>query len=128
MTPDSLIRIERFNYGIGGALVILGALTQARSIALGLAVGVALTCLNFAMLRRIIFRVTQAAANGADSSNRMLLMLPKMVLLMVAVALSLWLLPVNAAAFAAGFSVFIVSIVVESVYAALRPPTDPQPQ
>lgn len=127
MNLDSLVRIERLNYAIGGVLVIAGALTQPRSIALGLVVGVILTCANFAMVRRIVYRATADAAAG-KSSNRMMLVLPKMTLLMAAVALSLWLLPINAAAFAAGYSIFIVSIIVESVHAALRPPTDPPPQ
>ena len=62
------------------------------------------------------------------SINRFMLVLPKMALLMAAVVLALKFLPINAAAFAAGYSVFIVSIVVESVLAAMRPPTDPPPQ
>jgi ATP synthase I chain len=124
---DSLVRIERLNYAIGGLLTIAAALTQPRSIALGIAVGVLLTCLNFALVRRIVHRAT-ADASAGKSSNRMMLVLPKMTLLMAAVALSLWLLPINAAAFAAGYSIFIVSIIVESVHAALRPPTDPPPQ
>jgi ATP synthase I chain len=124
---DSLVRIERLNYALGGLLVIAGALTQPRSIALGLAVGIALTCLNFMMVRRLVFRATTDAANGV-SSNRMMLVLPKMMLLMAAVVLSLRFLPINAMAFAAGYSLFIVSILIESVYAALRPSTDPPPQ
>lgn len=127
MNSDSLVRIERLNYAIGGVLVIAAALTQPRSIALGILVGVALTCINFVMVRRLVFRATAEAAQGI-SSNRMMLMLPKMTLLMAAVALSLWLLPISAAAFAAGYSIFIVSILVESVHAALRPPTDTPPQ
>lgn len=127
MNRDSLVRIERLNYALGGVLVIAGALTQPRAIALGLAVGVALTCLNFMMVRRLVFRATADAANGM-SSNRMMLVLPKMMLLMAAVVLSLRFLPINAAAFAAGYSLFIVSILIESVHAALRPSTDPPPQ
>lgn len=127
MNADSLVRIERFNYALGGVLVIAAALTQPRAIALGILVGVALTCINFVMVRRLVFRATAEAAQGI-SSNRMMLMLPKMTLLMVAVALSLWFLPISAAAFAAGYSIFIVSILVESVHAALRPPTDTPPQ
>jgi hypothetical protein len=127
VNTDSLVRIERLNYAIGGLLIIAGAITQSRSISLGLLVGVALTCINFAMVRRLVFRATAEAAQGI-SSNRMMLMLPKMTLLMAAVALSLWLLPISAAAFAAGYSVFIISILVESVHAALRPPTDTPPQ
>jgi putative flippase GtrA len=127
MNGDSLVRIERLNYAVGGVLVILAAVTQPRSIALGVAVGVALTCINFMMVRRLVFRATRDAADG-HTSNRMLLVLPKMMLVMAAVVLSLALLPINAAAFAVGYSIFIASIVIEGVYAATRPPTDPQPQ
>lgn len=127
MNTDSLVRIERLNYALGGVLVIAAALTQDRPIALGVAVGVGLTCLNFAMVRRIVFRYTRDAARG-QAGNHMMLVLPKMTLLMAAVGLSLWLLPINAAAFAAGYSIFLVSIIVESVLAAIRPPQDPQPQ
>ncbi len=127
MTFDSLPRIERLNYALGGVLVIAGAVTQPRAIALGVAVGVLLTCINFAMVRRLVFRALADAANGIPS-NRMMLVLPKMTVLMAVVALSLWLLPIDAAAFAAGYSIFIVSIVIESVLAALRPPTAPPPE
>ncbi|MBK7538467.1 MAG: ATP synthase subunit I [Myxococcales bacterium] len=127
MNLDSMVRIERLNYALGGIAVIAAALSQPRSIALGIAVGVALTCLNFAVVSRLVARYTRDAARG-DAGNHMLLVLPKMMLLMAAVVASLWLLPINAAAFAAGYSIFIVSILVESVHAALRPPQDPQPQ
>ena len=50
MTPGNLQRIERLNYLLGGVMVIASALTQPRSMALGIAVGVALTCLNFFLL------------------------------------------------------------------------------
>ncbi len=127
MNLDSLVRIERLNYGLGGALVIAAAITQGRAIALGFAVGVALTCMNFAVVRRIVFRATRDAARG-EVGNHMMLVLPKMMLLMAAVVVCLWLLPINAPAFAAGYSLFIASIVIESVLAAIRPPQDPQPQ
>lgn len=127
MNLDSLTRIERFNYALGGILVIASAVTQPRAIALGVVVGVLLTCINFAMVRRLVFRAVADAANGIPS-NRMMLVLPKMTALMAAVVLSLWLLPINAAAFAAGYSIFIASIVIESVLAALRPPTAPPPE
>ncbi len=127
MNLDSLTRIERFNYALGGILVIASAVTQPRAIALGVVVGVLLTCINFAMVRRLVFRAVADAANGIPS-NRLMLVLPKMTALMAAVVLSLWLLPINAAAFAAGYSIFIASIVIESVLAALRPPTAPPPE
>ena len=119
----SILRIERLNYGIGGALTVAAALTQPRDIALGVAIGVALTCLNFHVLRRLITKWTSAAAKG-ESSNAPMLMLPKMVVLMGAVALAILFLPIQPIAFIVGYSIFIVSIVIDTTFAAMRPATD----
>jgi hypothetical protein len=48
-------------------------------------------------------------------------MVPKMLGLMGAVAAAVLLLPIDVVAFAIGYSIFIVSIIVESTYTALRP-------
>jgi ATP synthase I subunit len=119
----SILRIERLNYGIGGALVLAAAVTQPRDIALGIAIGVALTCLNFNVLRRLVVKWSVAAAKG-ESSNAPMLMLPKMVLLMGAVALAILFLPIEPVAFIIGYSIFIVSIVIDTTFAALRPEAD----
>ncbi len=120
MASPSILRIERWNYGIGGVLVIAAALTQPRDIALGVAVGVALTCLNFFVLRRLITRWTKDAAAGKAGSAQ-ILMMPKMLGLMAAVILALKFLPIDAVAFTVGFSIFMISIVVETFYSAFRP-------
>ena len=125
-TGDSLLRIERLNYGIGAILCIGALVLFPRPISLGVAVGVALTCANFAILRRLVFRWTSDAAQGAGS-NRMLLVLPKMVGLMGAVIAALAFLPINAIAFVVGFSVFLASIVIEAVYSTLAPSPAPSP-
>jgi len=119
----SILRIERLNYAIGGALTVAAAVTQPRNIALGVAIGVALTCLNFNILRRLITKWTVAAAKGEQSSAPML-MLPKMVGLMGAVALAILFLPIDPIAFIIGYSIFILSIVIDTTFAALRPATD----
>jgi hypothetical protein len=119
----SILRIERLNYLLGGILTIAAAITQPRDIALGVALGVGLTCLNFHVLRRLITKWTVAAAKG-EPSNAPMLMLPKMVILMGAVALVILFLPVEPIAFIAGYSIFIVSIVIATTFAALRPATD----
>ncbi len=126
MNLTSMQRIERLNLGIGGVLIILAALLRPRSEALGVAVGVVLTSINFALLRRIVTRWTGDAAAGRPSSHS-LLMLPKMIGLMGAVVLALWLLPISAPAFALGFSVFIVSIVAEAIYSTVAAPADLPP-
>jgi len=119
----SILRIERINYVLGGILTIAAALTQPRDIALGIAIGVGLTCLNFNVLRRLVSKWTAAAAKG-EPSNAPMLMLPKMVGLMGAVALVILFLPVQPVAFIIGYSIFIVSIVIDTTFAALRPEAD----
>ena len=119
----SILRIERLNYAIGGVLIVGSALTQPRDIALGIAIGVALTCLNFNILRRLVTRWTVAAAKG-ERSNAPMLMLPKMVGLMGAVAVAILFLPIEPVAFIVGYSIFIVSIVIDTTFAAMRPATD----
>ena len=119
MATPSLLRIERINYALAGVLVIAAALTQSRPIALGVAVGAALTCLNFFVLRRLVTKWTSDAAAG-KSGAAPLLMLPKMVGLMGAVALSILFLPIDPIAFTVGYSLFIVSIVIDTTISALR--------
>lgn len=120
MATPSLLRIERLNYALGGILVIAAAVTQPRPIALGVAVGVALTCLNFFVLRKLVFKWTSDAQKGKPG-NAPLLMLPKMIGLMGAVAVAILVLPIDPIAFTIGYSLFIVSIVIDTTYSALRP-------
>lgn len=119
MATPSMVRIERLNYALGGVLVIAAALTQPQRIALGIAVGVALTCVNFLLLRKLVTKWTSDAAQG-KTGNAPMLMLPKMVGLMGAVALSILVLPIDPIAFVIGYSLFIVSIVIDTTYSALR--------
>jgi hypothetical protein len=116
----SILRIERINYALGGVLIVAAAVTQPRDVSLGVAIGVALTCLNFHILRRLITKWTAAAAKG-EPSNAPMLMLPKMVGLMGAVALAILFLPIQPIAFIVGYSIFMVSIVIDTTLSALRP-------
>jgi len=115
----SISRIERLNYGISAVLVLLALFTQPRPVVLGLAVGAGLTCINFYVLRRLITRWTADAAAGKRSNSPML-MLPKMIAMMGAVAAAIMLLPIHVVAFVVGYSIFIASIVIESLYSAMR--------
>jgi hypothetical protein len=118
MASPSILRIERFNYGLSAVAVLVALLTQTRSVVLGLAIGAGLTCLNFYVLRRLVVRWTTDAAHG-KRSNASLLMMPKMIALMAACAAAVLLLPINVPAFAIGYSIFIVSIVIEALYSQL---------
>lgn len=130
MNVGHLHRIERLNYLLGGIAVVVTTLTQDQRAALGMAVGVALTCLNFFLLRKLITKWTREAQrpDGASMSGQ-LLVLPKMVGMMAAVVLCLWLLPVNPVAFAIGYSVFVVSIFAEMILSSFIPaPKEPSEQ
>ena len=121
MASPSILRIERLNYGISAVALVVALVTQqSRLVTLGLAIGAGLTCLNFYVLRRLIVKWTTEAAAG-KGGNASLLMLPKMVGLMGAVAVSVLFLEIDIVAFAAGYSIFILSIVIETSYTALRP-------
>ena len=126
MASPSILRIERINYALGGVVIIAAALTQNRPVALGIAVGVALTCLNFYVLRKLVVKWTSDAAQG-KTGNAPLLMLPKMVGLMGAVAVAILLLPLDPIAFTIGYSIFIISIVIDTTYSALRTPEEAGP-
>ena len=119
MASPSIRRIERLNYGISAAVILLALLTQPRNIVLGIAVGAGLTCANFWVLRRIIVKWTGEVAAG-KAGNSSLFMLPKMLVLMGAVAVAILLLPIDVIAFTIGYSIFIVSIVVDTIYASVR--------
>lgn len=115
----SVNRIARLNYGISAAVIAIGAITQPRDVALGLAVGAILTCGNFFVLARLVDKWTREAAAGRGG-NSQLLMLPKMIGLMGAVAFAVIFLPINIVAFAIGYSIFFISIIIEATHSALR--------
>jgi hypothetical protein len=121
MATPSMLRIERLNYALGGVLVLGAALTQSRPVALGITVGVALTCLNFFALRKLVAKWTADAAAGKGGAAP-ILMMPKMALLMGAVAVAILVLPIDPIAFTIGYSLFIVSIVIDTVYSSMKSP------
>jgi hypothetical protein len=121
MASPSLARISRLNLAIGGITVIASALALPRATALGVAVGVTLTCLNFFALRRMVPRWTADAASG-KGGNSQLLMLPKMAGLMLLVVLALAFLPITAVGLVLGYSIFIPSILIETIHASMRAP------
>jgi hypothetical protein len=112
MDPKALGRIERKNYIIGGLLIVLAALFGTFEQALGMVFGVVLSALNFSAIRRLIERMLAAAED--QRARIMGWFVPKMGLLMAAVAAVLYFLPVDPVAFAVGFSVFLASVAIES--------------
>jgi hypothetical protein len=129
MDPKALARIERTNYALTAILVAFGAVVLGRPYALGLGVGALLSSLNFSLIRKLIDRQLAGARGqteiGAATPRRThagILFIPKMAALIGVVFLAIRFLPMSAAAFAIGFSTFLVSIAIESVrFARVQP-------
>jgi len=119
MTSPSILRIERMNYILAIVATVAGLITRDQRITLGLMVGAGLTCVNFYALRRLVIKWTADAAAG-KGGNAQLLMLPKMVFMMGAAAVAVLFLPLDVIAFIVGYSIFILSIVIETTLSAFR--------
>lgn len=122
MGSPSIHRIERINYVLAAIVVVGGLFTRDKGIVLGLMAGAALTCLNFYVLRRLVVKWTADAAAGKGGGTASMLMMPKMIGLMLAVAAAVLLLPLDVIAFTIGYSIFVLSIVIETASTALRAP------
>jgi hypothetical protein len=120
MDVSSLRNIERLNYMLGAVLVIGAAILTSRPEVLGVLVGVALSCANFTLMRRMVqwWIETPPERRGP----RTFVLLPKMMGVMLAVALAIFFLPVSALGVLVGFSVFLGSIAVETVRYTLAGP------
>jgi hypothetical protein len=123
MHNQSLRRIERLNYILGGVMVAAAPFFLGKEEALGVLVGVLLGAVNFSVLRRIVERWLTNASKGNHNSGFFLI--PKMMLLMGAVFAALFFLPISALFLAAGFSIFVISIAIETVRVILYPPEVP---
>ena len=121
MDRTSLHRIERLNWILGGVLVALcGALGTMEHV-LGSLVGVVLGAVNFMLVARIVEKMALAAQGKLDAKAGSMWLAPKMAILMGAVFAAIYFLPISVAMVAVGFSVFMLSIAVETVrYVLLR--------
>ncbi len=122
MDAKALRRIERLNYILGGVMAATAAFVLSKEQALGVLVGVILGSVNFTFLSRIVQRWVRGAAKGKGASGYFLI--PKMGGLLVAVFVALRFLPISPAYFAIGFSIFLLSIAIETVRSATNPNGD----
>jgi hypothetical protein len=120
--PRALLRIERMNYVFAGLLIALLAALGTREQLLGAAIGSVVSCLNFSAVRRIVERTLRARAKDGGSGQAMF-MLPKMMILIFVVAAAIYLLPLSPVFLALGFSIFLLSIAIESVRFIMAPPS-----
>jgi hypothetical protein len=120
MDVSSLRSIERLNYMLGAILVAGAAILMSRPDVLGVLVGVALSCANFTLMRRMVQWWISAAPERR--APRTLMLLPKMLGMMLAVFLAVFFLPVSGIGVLIGFSVFLGSIAIETVRFTLAGP------
>lgn len=120
MDVSSLRNIERLNYMLGAVLVAGAAILMSRADVLGVLVGVALSCANFTLMRRMVQWWLTTAPERRGS--RTFVLLPKMMGVMLAVALAIFFLPVTGIGVLIGFSVFLGSIAIESVRFSMAGP------
>jgi hypothetical protein len=124
MDLTSLHRIVRMKCILGGVLVaVCGALGTLEHV-LGSLVGVVLGAVNFMLVARIVEKMALAAQGKVEARAGSMFLAPKMAILMGLVFAALYFLPISAPMLAVGFSVFMLSIVVEAVrYVLLRSST-----
>jgi ATP synthase I chain len=119
MNPEDLKKIERLNWALGALAVAAAAVFFSRDVVFGVALGSLLTCVNFWSIRTLASRILRS--QGGRRTTLSLLLLGKMILLFALVFLAMWLLPISIPGLAAGLSVFLISVAVESLRHALRP-------
>ena len=124
MDKASLGRIERMNYILGGILVALTGVLGTPDQVLGALIGVVLASLNFSLVRRIVERMMLSVQGKPAARAQGLFLMPKMLALMGAAAVALIFLPISPVMLAVGFSVFLVSIGVETVRYVLQGPAE----
>jgi len=108
----SIQRVERLNYILGGLLVAGTAVLGSQEQMFGALVGALVSSINFSLIGRIVRRM--GSAQG-QSSGAALMLVPKMLGVMAAVTLAIIYLPLSAVMLAVGFSIFLVSIGIETV-------------
>lgn len=113
MDAKALARVERLNYVFGAALILVCVVLTESAFAMGVSLGVVITCANFAIIRRLVDKLL--VSNLEQRNRTALFFLPKMVGLLVVVTVVLFFLPISAIGLAIGFSIFFLSIMVESI-------------
>lgn len=112
----SIERIERLHWGILGAAVLV-ALAIPEASPLSIAAGGAFMGFNVNLMKRLLQRLSQAAAPQSPGSAIALLGL-KTLLFLALLALLFWRVPIDGLSFAVGATMFLVAAVVGSLFPA----------
>ena len=120
MGPEHLRAMEKWNLLLSGLAVVVAALLFERQHVVGVALGALIASANFSAIRRI-WEGLLSGSTERKQSMQMLFML-KMIALFAIVFVCIRFVPMSAAAFAIGISIFLLSIAVESArYACGHP-------
>jgi hypothetical protein len=124
MAGSLVKRIERTNYLLTGLAGVLGALLLPGDRALGLLVGAVIGSVNFSLTASITSKWIGGAAKGRGGHGYF--MIPKLAGLIAVIAAAIYFLPLDPVFLAIGFSVFLVSIGIESARQVSDGPDEPE--
>jgi ATP synthase I chain len=117
-----LARIERINLILAALLTALAGVLWGVRGAIAAGVGALLACADFWLLVRIGSRLVASARAGSPSRGLSFLLIGKTMALFALVFIAIAVLHLDAVAFAMGFSVFVVSIMMLGLRASLSEP------
>jgi hypothetical protein len=111
-----LRRVLRLNLVLGALVCAASLLFRRADVALGTALGAALSAANFYAIRRVTARVL-ASANPRKQFMLMSLLVVKMAALIGLVYIVIRYTPVHVVAFVVGLSTFLLSIILTTFFA-----------
>ncbi len=117
MNRGSASRIEILNYVLGGVASLAAIFVCSQPQVIGLLLGALLGALNFTAVKRIVAIQIDAQKSG-EPARQTLLVIPKMLVLAAAMAACVFFLPSSVLSvpfLALGFSIFMISIAIETV-------------
>ena len=113
MDPKALERIERLNYFFGAALILIASALTTTHISLGVTIGVVLTCVNFTFIRHLVQKLLKSPPEKRGLAA--FYFVPKMGGLLIVASLAIYFLPISPIGVGIGFSIFLLSNMVESI-------------
>ena len=112
MGPEHLRAMEKWNLVLSGIAVLITALLFEREHVVGMALGALIACANFTAIHKIWEGLLSGSTERKQSMQ--ILFVVKMIALFAVVFVCIRFVPMSAAAFAIGISIFLLSIAVES--------------
>ncbi len=123
MNQDVANRIEVLNYALSAIAIAVSVFICTREQVLGLACGALFGAVNFTAVKRIVGAQIHAQVHG-KSAKQALLVFPKMLIMVAAIAVCVFFLPLSVPFLALGFSIVMVSIAIETIRTLSGPTND----